>query len=67
MDEIEDKKDEFDEEEEQTINIRVQENTLNDEIMVFIPADCWDLDNIGEAIKRAVNVILASIPDKLDG
>lgn len=58
---------EYDENDDEMIAIHVQENTLNNQIMVFIPPDCWDLENLAEAIKRAVILVLANTPDKLDG
>ena len=49
-----------------TILIKVAMNTMSEDILVFIPPDLWDAENLAEGIKKAILMTLGNLPDKLD-
>lgn len=48
------------------IPIRIMQNSLSDEILIYIPASVWDVENLAEEIRRAVLIAAAEPSDGLD-
>ena len=48
------------------VTIRVQPNNFSKEILIFIPHDLWDCDNLADGIKKAVLMTVGQLPDDLD-